>query len=86
VSVTVLTCLVGGDGAYGYGDNDTDGDACSYSNSSLSIVVRSEETRILESPIDCEGGGALELSCHYDTLTGRTYHRPKSAVLPAEWH
>jgi hypothetical protein len=78
-------CLLGGgDGAYGYGDDDTDSDACSYSNSSLAIVVRGEETRVLESPIDCRG--VLEWSCHDDTVMGRPYHRPKSAGLPAGWH
>lgn len=48
-------------GTYRYGDDDADGDACSYSNSSLTVVVRSEETRVLESSIDC-GGIRMELS------------------------
>jgi hypothetical protein len=48
-------------GTYGYGDDDADSDACSYSNSSLTVVVRSEETRVLESSIDC-GGVSMELS------------------------
>lgn len=46
---------------YGYGDDDADSDACSYSDSSLTIVVRSEETRVLDSPIDW-GGVRMQLS------------------------
>ena len=68
-------------GSYGYGNYDPDGNTSRYGNCSLTIVVRSEETWVLESTIDYP----LSASPHVTHSDNTNYRQPESIERLVEW-
>jgi hypothetical protein len=67
-------------GTYGYSNNNPNSDASSHGDSSLAVVVRSEDAWVLEGTVYLKH---MSVTMATSQGTSETYHRPVSAVLLA---